>query len=221
MDDFAGSNRNGPAEDGTVKDKRVEFAVFAAGIGAGRKIEEKGIVEFAADETGSENFGIDAGGDGAETLFVEKADELARVALPDGKEGGHADAREIVFAPGAEVFEEDVAKRDFANALIIEDAQGMLHARFVDRIDALRRDADFVQRQADGFRLLKQELAADAVHTDAVVAFGDGGEERGRAKLLLLEQRVQRHGAVFAAAPAEEDGFGCGHKEFAVISCKF
>src|SRR5690349_23456056 len=89
MDDFAGSNRNGPAEDGTVKDKRVEFAVFAAGIGAGRKIEEKGIVEFAADETGSENFGIDAGGDGAETLFVEKADELARVALPDGKEGGH------------------------------------------------------------------------------------------------------------------------------------
>jgi hypothetical protein len=27
--------------------------------------------------------------------------------------------------------------------------------------------------------------------------------------MFLLEQCVQRHGAVFAAAPAEEDGFGC------------
>src|SRR4029077_3801999 len=30
--------------------------------------------------------------------------------------------------------------------------------------------------------------------------------------MLLLEQGVQGHGAVFAAAPAEEDGFGCGQE---------
>lgn len=213
MDDFTGSNRNGPAEDRAVKDKGVKFAIFAAGVGTGRKIAEERVIKFAPGETGSEDFGINAGGDGSETLRVEEADEFARVALPDGEEGGHANASEIFFAIGAKVFEENVAECDLANTLIIEDAQGVLHARFVDWVHALGRDANFVQREADGFGLLEQEFAADAVHADAVVAFGDRSEERGHADLLLLEQRVQRHGAVFAAAPAEEDGFGCGHED--------
>jgi len=46
------------------------------------------------------------------------------------------------------------------------------------------------------------------VHGDAVIGFRDGGEKSHDAELLLLEQRMQSHGAVFAAAPAEEDGFG-------------
>src|SRR5947207_467734 len=212
MDDFASSNGNGPAKDGTSEDKRVKFAVFAAGIGVGRKITEKRFVELTASKARGEDFRINANGDGAETLGVEFANQFARIALPDGKEGGHTDAREIFFAIGAQVFEENVAKGDFANTLIVEDAQGVLHARFIDGIDTLRRDADFVQGQADGFGLLLQKLAAYAVHADAVVAFGDGGEKSRHAKLLLLEQRVQGHGAVFAAAPAEEDGFECGHR---------
>src|SRR6266568_3702539 len=213
MDDFAGSNGNRPAEDGAIKDKSVESAVLAAGIGVRRKIAEKRVVELAASEAGIKNFGIDANGDGAEMLGVEEADEFAGVALPDGKEGGHADTREILFAIGAEVFEENVAKGDLANTLIVMGAQGLFHTRFVDGIHALRRDANFVQRQADGFGLLKQKFTADTMHADAVITFGDGGEKRGYAKLLLLEQRVQGHGAVFAAAPAEKDGFGVGHKK--------
>ena len=208
MDDFAGANGNGPAEDGTVKDKSMKFPVFAAGIGVGRKIAKERVDEFTTGETGSENFGIDAGGHGTEMFCVEGANEFARVALPDGEKSGHAHARKVFLAIGAQVFQEDVAKGDFAYTLIVEDAQSLLHARLVDGIDALRWDAHFVQRQADGFGLLEQEFATDAVHADAVVAVGDSGEESRHAELWLLEQRVQGHGAVFAAAPAEEDGFG-------------
>jgi len=51
------------------------------------------------------------------------------------------------------------------------------------------------------------KVPADAVHGDAVIGFRDGGEKSDDAEMLLLEQGVERHGAVFAAAPAEEDGF--------------
>jgi len=221
IDDFAGSNGNGPAEDGTVKDEAMKFAVFAAGVGARRKVSEKRIVELAAGETGREDFGINAGGNGAEMLGVKKLDEFVRVAFPDGKQSGHADAREILFAVGAEVFEENVAESDLANIWIVKDAQGMLHAGLVDGIHALRRNADFVQGQADRFGLLNEEFAADAVHADAVIAFGEGCEKRGHAELLLLEKGVKRHGTVFAAAPAEEDGFACGHLSLSVICSQF
>jgi hypothetical protein len=58
-----------------------------------------------------------------------------------------------------------------------------------------------------GVRLPPEKFTANTVHGDAVVAFRDGSEKRYDSEMLLLEQRVQRHGAVFAAAPAEEDGF--------------
>src|SRR5260370_19509882 len=130
------------------------------------------------------------------------------MALPEGEERGHADAGEGFLAVGAEVFEEDVAEGDRSNALVVEVAEGCFHARFVDGIDALRRDVNFVEREADRASLALEEFAADAVHGDAVVAFRNGGEKSNDLEMLLLEQRVERHGAVFAAAPAEENGFG-------------
>src|SRR5690242_19876897 len=144
MGDLAGANGNWPAEDGTVKDESVKFAVFTAGVGAGRKITKKRFVEFAASEMGGENFGINANGYGAEALCMEETNEFARVALPDGEESGHANASEVFFAVGAQVLEEDVAKRHLSNTLIVKDAQRLLHAPFVDEIDALRRDTNFV-----------------------------------------------------------------------------
>ena len=75
-------------------------------------------------------------------------------------------------------------------------------------VDALRRDADFVERQADGLGLALEKFAADAVHADAFVAFGDGGEEGDDVNVVSLEEGVKGHGGVFAAGPAEEDGFG-------------
>jgi len=212
MDDLPGSNGDGPPENRAIEDKGVEFAVFAAGVGAGREIAKKRVVEFASGEAGIENLGINANGGGAETLQVEKANEFARVTLPNREKSGYPHSSKVFFAVGAQVFEENVAKGDFANAPIVENAHGLLHARFVDGVDAMRRNANFVERQTDGFDLALEKLAANTVHADAFVALSDGCQESGHAKFLLLEKRVERHGAVFAAAPAEENGFACGHK---------
>src|SRR6516162_5824242 len=164
MDDVAGANGNGPSEDGAVTDEGVKFAVFTARIGVRGKIAEKGFVEFSAGKAGEEDSRIDADGDGAEALHMKFANQFAGVALPDRKQSGHADAREVFLAIDAKVFEENVPKGDLANALIVKDAEGVLHARFVDGIDALRRDANFVQGQPDRVGLLKEEFATDTVH---------------------------------------------------------
>jgi hypothetical protein len=191
-----------------IEDECVKLAVFAARVGLGRKIAEEGFVQLAAGETGVENFGVNASGYGAEALLVEKTDQFASIALPEGEECGHADAGKIFLAVGAQIFEEDVAEGDRSNALVVEEVESFFHARFVDGIDALRGDANFLEREADRASLPLEEFAADAVHGDAIVAFRDGGEKSNDLEMLLLEQRVERHGAVFAAAPAEEDGFG-------------
>ena len=74
VDDFTRSNGNGRTEDRTIENESMEFTVFAARVGVGRKIAEEGIVEFAASEAGIENFGVDASSDGTETLLMEAAD---------------------------------------------------------------------------------------------------------------------------------------------------
>jgi hypothetical protein len=208
VDDFSGADGNGGLENGTVKDESVELTVFATGIGVRGKVEDEGLVELATGEAGGEDFAVDANGDRAEFVGVKGANEFARVVFPDGKESGHADAGKILFAVGAEIFEEDVAESDFADALIEVDTQGFFHAGFVDGIDTLGRDADFVKGQINGLGLAVEKFAADTVHGNAVVAFGDGSEEGDDLNVGSLEKGVEGHGGVFAAGPAEEDGFG-------------
>ena len=142
---------------------------------------------------------------------MKKPDQLASVALPDGEERGHADAGEVFLAVGPQVFKEDIAEGDLSNTLAVEEAERFFHARLVDGIDALRRDRNFVQRQTKRFRLPPEKFTTNAVHGDALISFGDGGEQRDDAEMPLLVQGVQRHGAVFAAAPAEQDRFWCLH----------
>src|SRR5260370_15425529 len=196
VDDFSRWNGDGRLKDGGIEDEGVELTVFAAGVGVGWKITEKGFVKFAACKAGVENLGVDASSDGAEMLLVKKANQFTGIAFPDGEEGGHADAGEILLAVSTEIFEEDVAKCDLTNAPIVEDAQGLLHARFIDRIHALRWDEDFVEGQADGFGLLPQEVAPDNLPGDAGLSFRGGGGKNDAAGKLLLEPGVPRHGAV-------------------------
>jgi hypothetical protein len=92
------------------------------------------------------------------------------------------------------------------------EAKCFFHTSFVDGIDALRRDAHFVKRKADGLGLPLEKFAPDAVQADALVALGDSGKERGNVNVAPLEQSVQSHSAVFAAAPAKENWFARGHQ---------
>jgi len=60
---------------GAIEERKLWNSPFSPqGVGVGRKVAEEGLVEFAAGESGVENFRIDAGGDGAEMLVVEQAD---------------------------------------------------------------------------------------------------------------------------------------------------
>ena len=89
-------------------------------------------------------------------------------------------------------------------------AESLFHAFFVERVVAFWRDWNFVQRDLQGFGLLAKKFAADSVHGDAIVGFGDGREERNDFDVLVLAEGVQGHRGVFAAGPAEEDGFRHG-----------
>jgi hypothetical protein len=208
IDDFAALDGDWAAEDGASEDEGVEFAVFATGVNACGKIGEKIGSEFATGEAAIELLGVDADGDGAEPLLAESASEFARVALPDWKDGVHGEAGEVAFAVLAQVFEEDVAKGYGADACGKLRAESVLHTGFVNGIDALRRDADFFEGQAESFGLLEQQCSADAMHADAVVVFGHGGEETDDADVGALAECIEGESAVFATAPAKQDGTG-------------
>ena len=210
-DDLSRADVNGRVKDGAIENESVEFTVFTARVRLRRKIAEERFVQFAAGEAGIEDFAVHADSDGAESIGVKGADQLAGIPLPDGKEGRHPNALEILLAIGTEILQENVTEGDRLNAVFEVHAKRLFHARFVDWIDALRRDADFVKRQTDRLGLPLEKFAADAVHTDALVAFGYGGEERDDVNVAPLKQRVQGHSAVFAAAPAEENWFRAGH----------
>ncbi len=136
-----------------VENEGVKLAVLAAGIGMERQVPKKDLVQFASGKTAVEDFAINTDGDGAKIGGVKCANELARVTFPDGEKGGHAHAREVFLAIGAQVFEENVAEGDSSNAFVVVHTQCLFHPRFVDGIDALRRNENFVERQANGFRL--------------------------------------------------------------------
>src|SRR6266404_6453444 len=105
---------------------------------------------------------------------MEMADEVVSVPLPDEEQCGHADSSEVFFAVRAEILKENIAEGDGSHASIVLNAHGFFHTRLVNGIHALRRNADLVQRQIDGLRLLYEEFAADAMHADAIVGFRDG-----------------------------------------------
>src|SRR5438045_4113672 len=100
------------------------FAVFAAGINAGRQIGDKTEVEVAADERAVELGPFDAAQHGAKAERDEGRDQLARVALPNWKNTGHAELGEVLFAVGPQIGEENVAVAD------VEDAAGKVISEF-------------------------------------------------------------------------------------------
>src|SRR5579883_890227 len=205
--DFTRAHRDRRAEDGTIKYERMKLAIFSARVGVRRKFPEKGMVELASGKLRAELCGINANGNGAKSFREKVRTQFPRIALPNGEDRGHANAGKIALAIFAEVLEENVPESHFADALIIKASQRRFHARFVDRIHALRGNQNFMKGQADRFGLPTNQRSADAVHADAVVALGDRRKERGHAEFPPAAQNVQRHGAVLAAAPAEEDGF--------------
>jgi len=62
------------------------------------------------------------------------------------------------------------------------------HSRLVDVVDAARRDHDLDKRDAEGLRLPREELAADAVHADPLIALGDSRDQCFRLELFAAQR---------------------------------
>src|SRR6195256_5277328 len=200
---LAGGETNRRLKDGTVENERMEFAVLAARIDAGRQIGEERFVEDATREGRIEDTRIYTNHNCLKTQAQKIAREFARITLPDGEQRFHPDLREIPLSINAQVFEENIAEGhslDTAREMLV---QSFFHSRFVRGVDALWRDQDRVERQADGRGLPLEQHAAHAVHADAVVLFCDGGEQRGDARSVRRLERMKRHRAVSTSAPAK------------------
>ena len=177
----------------------MEFSVLAAGIHARRQVGEKRFVELASGRrTDRRTARVNANGDRSKTLADKILGEFARVTLPDGKQRVHPNHRQIPLSVYAQVFEENIAEGYLPHASCQVLDEGLLHSLLVYDVNALRRNQDRLQRQADGGSLPLEQNAAHSVHADAVVLLGDGCEQRDNALLARHLNRMQRHGAVFS-----------------------
>jgi len=79
--------------------------------------------------------------------------------------------------------------------------QGILETGFVPGVVAGLRNPCLDHRQASGRRLRMQHVDPDALHRDALEAFGNGGEQADHVDITLLTQHMQRPRGILAAAP--------------------
>ena len=185
----------------------VKFAVFAAGINVIRKGCDETRIKASAGEEWAEFGWINAREICAKPSGEHFLSKDVGVAAPNRENGRHAAGCELLFAIGADVFEEKVAEDDVINALVARTSHRFAHGLFVGFVWARRWDWDFDERQAGGFSLEFEQRLADGVHGDAFMRAVDCGEQRGDFELPRLARQVERPGTVFAAAPCEP-GFG-------------
>ncbi len=181
----------------------VKFAVFTTGIDIVWKRCDKACVESAPREEGAEFAGIDAREICAEPGGEHFLGKGARIAAPDGENRRHAASSEMLFAVPANVFEEKVAENYVVHPVVARAGHRLAHGLFVGFIRAWRRNRDFNEGQAGGFRLKLQQRLSYGVHGNAFVRAVNCGEEGGNFELAGLTREVKGPGAVFAAAPGE------------------
>jgi hypothetical protein len=202
----------------------VELAAFAAGVDGFGKIGEQLGIEGAAGEGLIEDAGVDAGEvraePGGEHLAGEFGGGDAEIRAPDGEDGFEAGAGELGDAVGADVLEEEVAEGDAVDALGDGAGEDLGHAGFVVGVGAGEGEVDPPEGQPGGGGLLVEELLAEAVDCDAAVFLVDGGEQADDFILRLPSEEVEGPGAVFAAAPTEEDGARRGGLASIVRGCR-
>ena len=111
VDDFAWLNLQWSGEHGAGVDAGMKLAALAAGVDRGGEVGEEFGGEFAAGEAAVEMPGIDAGEVRSEAAGDHLAGELIGGDLPAGEDGFEAGGGKFGDAVGADVFEEEVAKR--------------------------------------------------------------------------------------------------------------
>jgi len=210
VEGLANGDGDGAGVVGAVPGEGVEFAVFAAGVGGVGEVGEEIVIEFAAGEFGGDFGGVEAGDGGADAAGDDLAGKVAGVHAPEGEEGLHVNPGHLALAVGADIGEGDVAEDDFGDGEGAGALQGGAHDVFVLLLGAGGGDEDAVEGEAEGGGLRLEKGFPDAVHGDAVVGFGDAGEESDDVEVAGAAGEVERPEAVFAAAPGHPRPGGAG-----------
>lgn len=194
----------------------MKFAILAAGIDSGRQLGEKPLVEIAAGEIGRQAPGVDAGELRAEAGGDHVARQLSGGDLPNGKQRLKACSRELAFAVGADIGEEEVAERDRLDAFRNCASADLAHAGFVLFVRAGPGQRDGPQWKTCGFGLLFEEPPSDGMHRDAIERLVEGGNQGYNFDGRILTEEMQRPGAVFATGPRKRDALALLRKRCAL-----
>ena len=214
LDDLAGKYGNGTREDWAGEGEGVELSAFAAGVDRGGQIGEEFGVEGAAGEGGIEVARVNTGEMRAEACGDHLASEFgggdAERRAPDGEDGFEAGSGEFLDAVSADVLEEEVAEGDSVEAFGGSAGADLGHPRLVVGVGAGEGKIDLPERQADGSGLPVEKFFAEAVDGDAAELLVEGGEEGDDLVLRLPAEEMEGPGAVFSAAPTEQDALWGG-----------
>ena len=211
---LAGNDGDGTREHGAGEGEGMELAELAAGIDLDGQVGEQAGIEDAAGERRAERARVNASEMRAQTCGDHLAGKFgsgdSQVRAPDWKYRLEARAGELFDAVGADVLEEEVAKGDSVKAFGGGASADLRHARLVVGVRAGEGKVDLPEWQADGGGLLVEELFAEAVDGDAAELLIDRGQEGNDLVLIFQPKQMQCPGAVFAAAPTEQDALADG-----------
>ena len=209
LDDLAGNGGEGTREHWAGEGEGVELAALAARIDCGGEVSEEHRVEDAAGEGRAEvarvNTGKTRAKPGGDHLAGKLGGGDAEVGAPDGEDRFESGSGEALDAIGADVFEEEVAKGDAVEAFRGGALADLGHARLVVGVGAGEGKIDLPEREPGSRSLLVEQLFSEAMNGDAAELLVDRGQQGDNFVLGLLAEEVKRPGAIFAAAPAEED----------------
>ena len=204
---FPAPQRQRSAEQRSPVTERMKLAALAAGIDPRRQGVEQGIVERLSAEGGIELLRLDAAERRAMPLADETAGERRGVLAPERKDRPPSLPAELAHAIVAHVREEQIAERTMPHAGPAPSCLGQRAClrRFVGLVRVRPVQLRLEQRQTEGVGLRKQHVAPRAMHGDALVGAVDGRKQADRMPARLAQQVLQRHQAVLAAAPRQQD----------------
>jgi hypothetical protein len=170
--DFALFMGDGAFKYRAVIDKGMELAVFAAGIDVFGKIDQKVPVKASTSKFLIEDICVNTGDSGLEPGVDEVMSQFGGVDFPNRENRLHVYPGELVLAVLFEIFEEDVAESDFADAQVKIFLQDRKHLLFVIVIGGFFGNKDFFKRQAQRFGLPSENRRSYPVHAPAGVLYG-------------------------------------------------
>src|SRR5258708_15807532 len=144
MHSLADLKSDRPLKDRSVMNEAVIFAIFTAGIHAGRQLADEGRIQRPANIALFQLSIVRAADDGFETPIEKFLNKNAGVFLPQRENARHCQASEQALTPLPKILEENVAEDDIGDTLVLEGLQRRAQGRHIVVVAAPPADIHFV-----------------------------------------------------------------------------